>query len=143
MEVRNGCEMLNFISGFGRSIPYVMKEKGESMRNFVVNVKMHYKDYSEKVDRAVTKALLKLVWDDLDADLQPNFVATLKTDYNGDIDRFVDEMYEQSAFANEERLLAALKNPNWKVEDDFAYKIVEQMEKKVGRYLLWLAKNWM
>lgn len=74
--------------------------------------------------------MLKLVRDDLDADLQPNFVATLKTDYNGDIDRFVDEMYEQSAFANEERLLAALKNPNWKVEDDFAYKIVEQMEKK-------------
>lgn len=130
VEVRNGCEMLNFISGFGRSIPYVMKEKGESMRNFVVNVKMHYKDYSEKVDRAVTKALLKLVRDDLDADLQPNFFATLKTDYNGDIDRFVDEMYEQSAFANEERLLAALKNPNWKVEDDFAYKIAGQMEKK-------------
>lgn len=130
VEIRNGCEMLNFISGFGRSVPHVMKEKGASMRNFVVNVKMYYKDYSEKVDRAVTKALLKLIQDDLDADLQPNFIEALKADYNGDIDRFVDKMYEQSAFASEERLLAALENPNWKVEDDFAYKIAGQMEKK-------------
>lgn len=130
VEVRNGCEMLNFISGFGRSVSHVMKEKGESMKNFVVNVKMYYKDYSEKVDRAVTKALLKLVRDDLDADLQPGFLMTLKTEHGGDVDRFVDKMYEQSAFASEERLLAALKNPSWKVEDDFAYKIAEQMEEK-------------
>ena len=66
----------------------------------------------------------------MDADLQPNFIEALKADYNGDIDRFVDKMYEQSAFASEERLLAALENPNWKVEDDFAYKIAGQMEKK-------------
>ena len=62
MEVfGEGCEMISFISGFGRSIPYVRKERGESMKNFVVNTKMQYKDYSEKVDRAVTKALL-MIW---------------------------------------------------------------------------------
>ena len=43
----------------------------------------------------MTKALLKLIQDDLDADLQPNFIEALKADYNGDIDRFVDKMYEQ------------------------------------------------
>lgn len=125
-----GCEMISFISGFGRSIPYVRKERGESMKNFVVNTKMQYKDYSEKVDRAVTKALLKIMQNDLEADLLPEFFTTLKTEYKGDIDRFVDNMYDQSVFANEERLLAALNDPKWNVENDIAYQVEAQMEKK-------------
>ena len=125
-----GSEMLNFISGFGKSVPYVMKEKGDALENFVVNVKMHYKDYSEKVDRAVTKALLKIMENDLDADLLPEFFTTLKTEYKGDVDRFVDDMYDRSAFANVDRLLAALNNPKWNVENDMAYKVAEQVEKK-------------
>lgn len=125
-----GCEMISFISGFGRSIPHVQKERGESMKNFVENTRLKYKDYSEKVDRAVTKVLLKIMRDDLEVDLLPEFFITLETEYKGDIDRFVDNMYDQSVFANEERLLAALRDPKWNVEDDIAYQIEGQMNKK-------------
>ena len=67
---------------------------------------------------------------DLEADLLPEFFTTLKTEYKGDIDRFVDNMYDQSVFANEERLLAALNDPKWNVENDIAYQVEAQMEKK-------------
>ena len=39
-------------------------------------------------------------------------------------------MYDQSVFANEERLLAALNDPKWNVENDIAYQVEAQMEKK-------------
>ncbi len=125
-----GCEMLRFISAFGQSIPDVIKEKGEFMKNFVANTKIQYKDYSEKVDRAVTKALFKIMRGDLEVDLLPEFFTILKTEYKGDVDRFVDNMYDQSAFANEERLLAALNNPAWNVENDIAYRLMDQVENK-------------
>lgn len=130
-EVFNsGCEMLNFMSGFGKSIPYVKKTQGAAMANYVVNVKMHYKDYAEEVDRAVMKALLKVMQNDLEADLLPSFFAQIKTEYGGDIDRFVDELYARSKFANADRLLAALKNPAWKVEEDPVYQLDVQIDEK-------------
>ena len=126
------CEMLNFVSSFGKAIPHVQRNKGEMRTNLLVNVRLYYKNYSEEVDRAVMKALMKIVRDDLDADLLPEFFEILKNEYNGDIDRFVNELYERSVFANQERLLAALDNPGLDIEKDVVYKISEQIEKKRG-----------
>lgn len=125
-----GCDMLSFVTGFGAAIPYVTKEKGEALENFVRNVELNYKDYSEEVDRAVAKTLLKLMQHDLESDLLPDFFNTLKIEYKGDVDRFVDDMYDRSMFANQDKLLAALKNPNCNVENDVVYKMMKQVEKK-------------
>lgn len=127
-----GCEMLRFVSSFGKAIPYAQRDKGEMRANLLVNVKMYYKDYSEKVDRTVMKALLKIVRDDLNADLLPEFFETLKNEYRGDVDKFVDDLYEHSVFANQERLLAALDNPSLNIKEDVVYKMSEQLEKKRG-----------
>lgn len=125
-----GCEMLRFVSSFGKAIPHAQRDKGEMRANLLVNVKMYYKDYSEKVDCTVMKALLKIVRDDLDADLLPEFFETLKNEYRGDVDKFVDDLYEHSVFANQERLLAALDNPSLNIKEDVVYKMSEQLEKK-------------
>ena len=127
-----GCEMLRFVSSFGKAIPHAQRDKGEMRANLLVNVKMYYKDYSEKVDRTVMKALLKIVRDDLNADLLPEFFETLKNEYRGDVDKFVDDLYEHSVFANQERLLAALDNPSLNIKEDVVYKMSEQLEKKRG-----------
>lgn len=127
-----GCEMLRFVSSFGKAIPHAQRDKGEMRANLLVNVKMYYKDYSEKVDRTVMKALLKIVRDDLNADLLPEFFETLKNEYRGDVDKFVDDLYEHSVFANQERLLAALDNPSLNIKEDVVYKMSEQLGKKRG-----------
>ena len=124
-----GCEMLGFIAGFGKAIPHAIKEQGENMKNFMVNLEMYYKDYAEDVDCAVTKALLKILARDLDADLLPPFLADLKGNEEG-IDRFMDDLYARSAFANDQRLRDSMQAPAWDVTRDVAYQISEQVEKK-------------
>ena len=124
-----GCEMLGFIAGFGKAIPYAIKEQGENMKNFMVNLEMYYKDYAEEVDCAVTKALLKILAHDLDADLLPAFLADLKGNEKG-IDRFVDGLYARSAFSNGQRLRDSMQAPAWNVTRDVAYQISEQVEEK-------------
>ncbi len=126
----NGCEMLGFVSSFGKAIPGAQRDKGEMRKNIVVNTKGYYKNYSERVDRAVMKALLKIMREDLDTDLLPEFFETLKNEYKGDVDRFVDDLYAHSVFANLERLLAALDNLEVNIEEDAVYKMSEQLEKK-------------
>lgn len=122
------CGMVHFVSCFGKAIPSMLKG-GEKMRNnFLSNVKLYYKDYSEEVDRAVMKTLLKIMRDDVEVDLLPDFFGTLKSD--GEVDRFVDGLYEHSIFANQERLLAALNNPELNVEKDTVYVLTKQIQKK-------------
>lgn len=123
-----GCEMLNFISVFGKAIPSVLKVQGENLRNFVTNVKLYYKDYSEEVDRAVTKELLKVISQNLESDLLPEFLINLPDEKS--IEAFVDKLYTESAFANEQKLLGALQNPEWDVEKDIAYQIGKQIGQK-------------
>ena len=124
-----GCDMLSFISGFGKAIPYAQKERGENRKNLLANTRLHYKDYVEEVDCAVTKALLKILARDLDADLLPPFLADLKGNEEG-IDRFVDDLYARSAFSNGRRLLDSMEASGWDVTRDVAYRVSEQIEKK-------------
>ena len=125
-----GCEMLRFVSAFGKSLAGVQKDKGEFRKNFITNTNIYYKDYSEVVDRAVTKALLRVMQDDLPAEMLPEFFKTLKTEYNGDMDRFVDELYQQSVFANSDRILAAINDPRMDVTKDKAFVLAKQIEEK-------------
>lgn len=124
------CEMLHFISAFGKSLPNVREDNGEFRKNFIANVQLYYKDYVEEVDRAVTKTMFKILQKDLSSEFLPEFYETIKSEYGGDSDRFVDQLFQQSIFATPDRIIAALNDPGYDIKNDMAYKISEQIERK-------------
>lgn len=124
------CEMLRFISVFGKSLPNAREDNGEFRKNFMANVRLYYKDYVEEVDRAVTKTMLKVLQKDLSAEFLPEFYETIKSEYGGDSDRFVDQLFQQSIFATSDRIIEALNDPHYDVRKDMAFKIAEQIDKK-------------
>ena len=76
---------------------------------------IHNKDYDHEVDRKVAKALFAL-YKEMGLEL-PVFYETIEKDYKGDINRYVDAMYDNSITANEQNLEKFLKKPTIKAID--------------------------
>jgi hypothetical protein len=80
-----------------------------------------YKDYSASTDKKVAKALMKLFRDKVPAADLPDFYKTIDTEYQGNIDAYVDAMFTQSVFVSEEKLKAAQAGDKTVMEKDLAY----------------------
>ncbi|MEG0500466.1 MAG: S46 family peptidase, partial [Rikenellaceae bacterium] len=62
----------------------------------------------------------------------PDFYQDIETKFNGDIDRFTDDLFDRSLFANIDKINKWMKNPVVKYEDDPAVRIIKQVEAKKG-----------
>ncbi len=73
-----------------------------------------YKDYNEATDRRVAHRMLRIVRENV-ADLPSFYAEVIDKEFGGDIDAYVDDLYDRSVFATEERAMAFLENPSKEV----------------------------
>jgi hypothetical protein len=64
----------------------------------LADLQRFYKDYNPELDRKVAKAMMKLYKDNVSEDQLPETYNTISASYNGNIDAFVDSLYDKSAF---------------------------------------------
>jgi hypothetical protein len=91
--------------------------------NLMNRINSFYKDYNPPTDQKAMKAMLKLYRNDVPAKFHPDFyVNIVDKRFKGNIDRFVDDMFEKSVFSSETKLNAFLDKPNLKtLENDPVY----------------------
>lgn len=75
---------------------------------------IHNKDYDHEVDRAVAKAILPALTKALNADELPDFYNTIRNEFKGDYDAYVDNLYDNSILSNRSNLDKFLKKPTVK-----------------------------
>lgn len=75
---------------------------------------IHNKDYDHEVDRAVAKAILPALAKALNADELPDFYNTIRNEFKGDYDAYVDNLYDNSILSNRSNLDKFLKKPTVK-----------------------------
>ncbi|PID90916.1 MAG: hypothetical protein CSA97_00445 [Bacteroidetes bacterium] len=73
-----------------------------------------YRDYDVATDREMASTMLKLLRQQLQGEDLPAFYALIDSDFGGDIDRFVDELFRESAFVSPDRLKKLLRRPKAK-----------------------------
>jgi hypothetical protein len=84
----------------------------ESASNLKKNLDGIYKDYNAPTDKKSMKAMLKLYRADVPVKYHPDFYANVvDKKFKGDIDKFVDDMFARSVFADQARLGAFLDKP--------------------------------
>ncbi len=71
-----------------------------------------YKDYNAPTDRKVAKRMIAIVRDSLAKDDLPSFFTTIDSEFGGDIDKYVDHLFDNSIFADEAKLKAWLEAPD-------------------------------
>ncbi len=62
------------------------------------------KDYSRRVDKKVAKVMLKEYTKLVPREKQPTYFDAIHSQFNGDVDKFVDYIFENSIFGSEEKL---------------------------------------
>ena len=75
---------------------------------------IYNKDYDKEVDRAIAKAMLPALADALTSEELPAFYQTIRDEYKGDYNAYVDDLFDNSILSTRESLDKFLKKPSVK-----------------------------
>ncbi len=92
-----------------------IEEAKEELRQAFAQI--HNKNYDHEVDRLVAKAMIPGLNKALSNSELPSFYQTIQRDFKGNVDAYVDNIYNNSIFANEANLNKFLKKPSIKAID--------------------------
>lgn len=67
-----------------------------------------FKDYSLPTDKKLAKAVIKIYKEKANAKYLPSFYGIIDAQFGGDIDKYVDNLYASSVYADQAKLKAAL-----------------------------------
>jgi len=88
-----------------------------------------YKNYNMPTDVKVTKEMIRVAKDKLPANLLPEFFQVIDSEFAGDIDAYVDDLFATSAFSSKEKaatdIAAKAKAGRISFVDDPAYMFVQ------------------
>jgi hypothetical protein len=119
-ECLQGCELLSMNRMSAGLISALKAKDNQKISDAVEQLKKNtsdfYKDYNPSTDIKSMKAMLKLYRADVPVKFQPDFYTNVvDKKFNGDIDKFVDDMFAKSVFSSEAKLNAFLAKPVLKI----------------------------
>ena len=88
----------------------------ETLKEQFANV--HNKDYDHNVDRKVAKVLLPLYAKKVPDEALPVFYQTIKERFDGNYNKYVDALYDETIFGNEDNFNAFINNPTVEAIDN-------------------------
>lgn len=131
----DGCELLGFsvlanrLGGILRNTD--LKKQADDLASLKANIDGIYKDYNPPTDLKSMKALIRLYRADVPGKYHPDFyVNVVDGNFNGDVDKFVDDMFARSIFSSADKLKAFLDKPDQSlVDNDPAFLTVQSINK--------------
>ncbi len=115
-------------------------QKGEALQTALMPMgeaaKEHFKDYDPATEKKILAAILKIYREDLTGSTLPDIYNTISKKYKGNVDKYVDYVFNKSILVTEDRFNKFLQNPSLKkFENDPAYKLTNSFY----NYLMTLA----
>jgi hypothetical protein len=105
-----GVEIIGLPSLMGRITKDDISDKSDISAQIQRSAEGFFKDFNEPTDRRVAKRMITIVKENVPAENLPSFYKTIDTDFGGDIEAFVDNMYDNSMFSSQDKFLAGLNN---------------------------------
>ncbi|MGL4853035.1 MAG: S46 family peptidase [Phocaeicola sp.] len=102
---------------------------------------IHNKDYDHEVDRKVASMLIPLYKEMVPAEVLPAFYQTIEKQFKGNVNSYINALYNQSIFANEKNFNKFIQKPTVKaIEQDMAYTyssakhvLLKELTEKIGQ----------
>ena len=111
-----GTELTNFSARAQGMISALEAEDNEAFNEAAASVigrsEGFFKNYSMKTDRKATAAMFNLYKEDIPSEYWPAFMFTIDKDFDGNVQSFVDNMFNKSVFVSEAKLKAFIDNPD-------------------------------
>lgn len=106
-EALNSIEIFGIAGGYGVYAENLAKGKTQEAERAMAMAERRfasfYKDYSPSTDRKVAKALIKVYRDKIKAENRPSFYKEIEEKFAGNIDAYVDYIFDNSIFASKEK----------------------------------------
>ncbi len=122
-----GCELLS-MNQIATPLVNALKTGDQAKIDDLVSVIKEavapfYKDYNPPTDQKAMKAMIALYRNDVPSKFHPDFYANVvDKKFKGNIDNFVDDIFDKSVFSSEAKLMAFLEKPILKtLENDPVY----------------------
>ncbi len=122
-ECIGGCEIYSMQRYGRRYMSAIDMDAVDMLDEIKASAVEAYKDYSASTDRKSMKAMLKLYRENIEPRFWPDFYAKIvDKKFKGDIDKYVDYIFDKSIFVSEEKALEFMADPSAKeLEKDPAY----------------------
>ncbi len=102
---------------------------GEKIEEARAAMKGWYKDYNASTDRKVAKRMLTIARENM-KELPSVYAEVIDAKFGGDIEAYVDYLYDNSIFDNEEQVMALIENfDKLKISDDPALQLAQSVYK--------------
>lgn len=120
----------------GNAINFYLQQndakKAELLPQLINQANSSYENLSMPVEKELLIALLNLYVEKGGKDLIAPYVAEIAKENNGDVTPYINKAFETSIFANQEKLIAFINNPNLEVlSNDLLFKLSNDI---IARY---------
>ena len=108
------------------------KDFSEDVKVSMVNslqkrAEAHFKDYNAPTDERIFAALARMFYEDIDREFHPRTFDYIDSQYEANFEEFASEVYKSTIFADKEKVMAFLKDPNAKtakkIKNETLYQI--------------------
>ena len=109
------------------------KQKQEKELNALKSVYERFanENYEPEVDRKIAKILLKEYMQWIPVDAQPDCFTTIRKQFKGDVDRYVDVLFATSIFGSKQNLNRFLAKPAIKaIQNDLLFQFVRSIQQE-------------
>lgn len=111
-----GPEVIKFSLNNSRKIQSMIGSDDKTIKEQIIKTSADFfKDYYLPIDKAIFVTMMKTYKEDLDSSFYPAFFKTVEADYNGDFQKYADELYKTSIFVDKDRFNKFLDNPTAEV----------------------------
>jgi len=106
IEIMSIASMVNTLY----TTPFATDKEKEQYTDMIERrVASFYKDYSLPTDRKIAKAMIKIAKERLSEENLPSFYKDIENTFAGDIDAYVDYIFDNSIFKSEKKVMEAIE----------------------------------
>lgn len=134
-----GMPLANWAASF-ETLANALKEKDkagiEAFRKLYSDSQLDafFATFDPQLDKISTAAMLKLCMEKLPLPVQPSVMKTIRGQYHGSVQAFLNDAYAKSLFVSQEKVNAFLDSPSRKtLENDPIYAIAASMGIAIGK----------
>lgn len=107
-------------------------DKNQSVEENLKKTGSKYKDYYPEVDKSAFKALLEAYANSVSDEYLPETYKIISKKYKGNYAKYVDNLFNKSVFASQEKLAKALKKKDWSFAKDPAIVFYNDVQQKMN-----------
>ena len=130
--ILKSIELLSFVNTYQdfykklNVVPVIQDTINKLSQSLSYAAKLYFRSYNLPTDKKICIAMLQMFFKDVSPEFYPDVYSIIDKKYKGNISSFVDDMYANSIFANRDKLIPFLAEPDSKkmqkeIEKDIAY----------------------